>query len=363
MTSNTDSAGDDASSEPMEAEDYPETTAATSHGAGDAETELVLPATAAQPEHAWSIEEPATEAFPRRPWRSVWAIAGIGLLSAAIVAFAIFGVVALLKENRGDTPTSPTTPTHSAAAPASPAPPQAARPDDDEFVAMAISPRGIGTLHTGGFGTSGTQDRANQIALGECRADTGNDDCLLVNAGTFHGCVSYAIDTSLRTWASGSGVDSDSARVNALSRLGTPASFAVAQCSDPPGILRHGSAAVPPPTTAELRNSSLPGTDGLGWTAYPGARCDSGNKPAVMGRTTLSVVVVCQIQPGNFYYRGVRLSDGAGIELANAVRSSDGFDVTNPVDGTRYQVRPTGISITSPGGQVYPEPMIEYWAS
>jgi len=82
-----------------------------------------------------------------------------------------------------------------------------------------------------------------------------------------------------------------------------------------------------------------------------------------MGRTTLSVVVVCQIQPGSFYYRGVRLNDGAGIELPNAVRSSDGFDVTNPVDGTRYQVRQTGISITSPDGQVYPEPMIEYWAS
>jgi serine/threonine-protein kinase len=82
-----------------------------------------------------------------------------------------------------------------------------------------------------------------------------------------------------------------------------------------------------------------------------------------MGRTAQSVVVVCQIQPGNFYYRGVRLSDGAGIELANAVRSSDGFDVTNPVDGTHYQVRPTGIAITSPGGQLYPEPMIECWAS
>ena len=82
-----------------------------------------------------------------------------------------------------------------------------------------------------------------------------------------------------------------------------------------------------------------------------------------MGRTTLSVLVVCQIQPGSFYYRGVRLSDGAGIELPNAVRSSDGFDVTNPVDGTRYQVRQTGISITSPDGQVYPEPMIDYWAS
>ena len=123
----------------------------------------------------------------------------------------------------------------------------------------------------------------------------------------------------------------------------------------------------PPPKpampTASARLASLPGTDDRGWTAPPGARCDSGTPPAVMGRTAKSVVVVCQVQPGNFYYRGVRLSDGAGIELANAVRSSDGFDVVNPVDGTRYQVRPTGISITSPGGQVYPEPMIEYWAS
>jgi len=115
-------------------------------------------------------------------------------------------------------------------------------------------------------------------------------------------------------------------------------------------------------TTAQLSIASLPGTDDLGWIAYAHARCDSGTRPAAMGRTTQSVLVVCQIQPGSFYYRGVRLSDGAGIELANAVRSSDGFDVTNPVDGTRYQVRQTGISITSPDGQVYTEPMIEYWA-
>ena len=35
---------------------------------------------------------------------------------------------------------------------------------------------------------------------------------------------------------------------------------------------------------------------------------------------------------------------------------------TNPVDGTRYQVRPTGVSITLPNGQVFSEPMIEYAA-
>jgi serine/threonine protein kinase len=116
-------------------------------------------------------------------------------------------------------------------------------------------------------------------------------------------------------------------------------------------------------STALQPEPGWPGTDAQGFVGYPAARCDSGSTPAAMGHTTQSLVVVCEIGPANYYYRGLRLSDGAGIELANAVRSSDGFDVTNPVDGTRYQVRPTGISITSPAGQVSSEPMIEYWAS
>ena len=113
-------------------------------------------------------------------------------------------------------------------------------------------------------------------------------------------------------------------------------------------------------TTAQLTTAAMPGTDDLGWTGYPGARCDSGNQPAVMARTTQSVVVVCQIQPGNFYYRGVRLSDGASIELANAVRSSGGFDVTNPTDGTRYRIRATSLTIVPPDGPASYEPMLQY---
>jgi len=119
----------------------------------------------------------------------------------------------------------------------------------------------------------------------------------------------------------------------------------------------------PATTTAQLSIGSLPGTDDLGWTAYPSARCDSGNQPAVMGRTTKSVMVVCEIQPGNFYYRGVRLSDGASIELANAVRSSGGFDVTNPTDGTHYRIRPTSLTIAPPDGPASSEPMLEYASS
>jgi serine/threonine-protein kinase len=78
-----------------------------------------------------------------------------------------------------------------------------------------------------------------------------------------------------------------------------------------------------------------------------------------MARTTQSVVVVCQIQPGNFYYRGVRLSDGASIELANAVRSSGGFDVTNPTDGPLPNPA-TSLTIVSPDGPASYEPTLQY---
>ncbi|MDT5322600.1 MAG: hypothetical protein QOD88_5122 [Mycobacterium sp.] len=109
--------------------------------------------------------------------------------------------------------------------------------------------------------------------------------------------------------------------------------------------------------------ASVPGTDQGGWIGYPGARCEHGTQPAALARTTQSVLVICEIQPGSFYYRGVRLSDGAGIELANAVRSSIGFDVTNPSDGTRYQIRPATLTIIAPSGQASTEPVVEYSSS
>ena len=107
----------------------------------------------------------------------------------------------------------------------------------------------------------------------------------------------------------------------------------------------------------------MPGTDQGGWIGYPGARCEHGTQPATLARTTQPVLVICEIQPGSFYYRGVRLSDGAGIELANAVRSSIGFDVTNPSDGTRYQIRPATLTIIALSGQASTEPVVEYSSS
>jgi Protein of unknown function (DUF2510) len=115
-------------------------------------------------------------------------------------------------------------------------------------------------------------------------------------------------------------------------------------------------------TSTPTLSATLPGTDSQGFLAYPAARCDPGNPAAALGRTTKSVLVVCQVGPGSYYYRGVRLSDGASIELANVVHSSGGWDVTNPVDGTRYEIRPDHLTITR-GQTSESEPMVQYASS
>ena len=144
-------------------------------------------------------------------------------------------------------------------------------------------------------------------------------------------------------------------RAAAVVMVSTAAAGATLLLGRPNGGAPRDNQAKPLPsivttTPAPTAAPTPPGTDDRGWTTYPGARCESGNPPAVMARTTHSVVVICEIQPGNFYYRGVRLSDGASIELANAVRSSQGFDITNPADGTIYRIQPTSLTIAPADG-------------
>jgi serine/threonine protein kinase len=114
-----------------------------------------------------------------------------------------------------------------------------------------------------------------------------------------------------------------------------------------------------PATKTPSLSGPVQGADGLGFVGHT-ARCDPGNPPAIVVRTALSLAVVCQTAPGSFYYRGERISDGANIELANAVRTSGGFDVTNPADGTRYEVRPQRLKIISNGHVDSSEPVLQY---
>jgi serine/threonine-protein kinase len=90
------------------------------------------------------------------------------------------------------------------------------------------------------------------------------------------------------------------------------------------------------------------------------ARCDAGSTPVAAIRTAQSLAVVCETSPGSYYYHGERLRDGANVQLANAVPNGGGFDVSNPADGARYEVRPDHLNILSNGHVDSAEPALEY---
>jgi serine/threonine-protein kinase len=126
----------------------------------------------------------------------------------------------------------------------------------------------------------------------------------------------------------------------------------------PPGTAAPARSTASPPKTPSL-SSPVAGADGLGFVGHT-ARCDPGNAPAAVVRTAQSLAVVCQSGPEIFYYRGERIRDGANIELADAVRASGGFDVTDPASGVRYEVRPQRLTILSNGHVDSAEPVLDY---
>ena len=132
--------------------------------------------------------------------------------------------------------------------------------------------------------------------------------------------------------------------------------------SPPPLTAKASPSALPstpaPPKTPSL-SASVKGADGLGFVGET-ARCDPGNPPAAVVRTAQSLAVVCQNLSGSYYYRGERIRDGANIELSNAERVADGFDVHNPLNGVLYEVRPERLQIMSSGHVDSSEPVLQY---
>ncbi|MHA7650407.1 serine/threonine-protein kinase [Mycobacterium sp. ML4] len=120
--------------------------------------------------------------------------------------------------------------------------------------------------------------------------------------------------------------------------------------------------ALPGTSTTPSLSRPVDGADALGFVGHT-ARCDPGSPPAAVLRTAKSLVVVCKAGPQSFYYRGERISDGAHIELPNAVPTSGGFDVTNPANGVRYQIRPQMLTILSGRHVDSAEPALQYAAA
>ncbi|MGW4356250.1 serine/threonine-protein kinase, partial [Nocardia sp. NPDC004582] len=74
-----------------------------------------------------------------------------------------------------------------------------------------------------------------------------------------------------------------------------------------------------------------------------------------------SRLVVCRSATGRYYYQGLRVSDGATIQINDPVPDgSGGFTVTNPTDGTQYLITAYSLIITKNGQTVANESMSEY---
>ncbi|MFI9510552.1 serine/threonine-protein kinase [Nocardia sp. NPDC052566] len=115
----------------------------------------------------------------------------------------------------------------------------------------------------------------------------------------------------------------------------------------------------PQPVTTPPLVGTVAGSDGQGFTAGP--RCNSTNPAVTIGRTGRSRFVVCQTGVGRFYYKGLAVSNGNGIELDDPVPTGNGgFTATNPKDGTEYRISSRALIIVQGGAVVSNEPMLEF---
>lgn len=87
------------------------------------------------------------------------------------------------------------------------------------------------------------------------------------------------------------------------------------------------------------------------------AYCDSTQLAVAFGRTTRSLVAICTKPEGGYEYRGVRLSDEAGLKTS-ATAADGGFIVQN--EGATYTVTPQQLLVTSDDKVVYRDTWVEY---
>lgn len=113
------------------------------------------------------------------------------------------------------------------------------------------------------------------------------------------------------------------------------------------------------PTTSATPLAGMTGMDGQGFVGHT-TRCESGTTPVAAIETSQSQAVICQTSNGTYEYKGERLRDGANLQLDNASPAGGGFDVTNPADGARYEIRPDRLRILSNGGVDSDEPALQY---
>jgi hypothetical protein len=88
------------------------------------------------------------------------------------------------------------------------------------------------------------------------------------------------------------------------------------------------------------------------------ARCEGSLTAVAIARTQGSLVTICTDQTGGYTYRGVRLSDGAALNVS--AESTGGREFVARSDGVTYSLSTQQLVITAGDTLVRREPVIEY---
>jgi hypothetical protein len=80
-----------------------------------------------------------------------------------------------------------------------------------------------------------------------------------------------------------------------------------------------------------------------------------------IGRTSESLVVICQTGVERYYYKGFGLQNGLSVDIDDPVRTGGTFVVTN--NGVQYPLSPVALTITQGSSVLSNEPMLEYWSA
>ncbi|WNG86376.1 hypothetical protein C6A87_021330 [Mycobacterium sp. ITM-2016-00317] len=138
--------------------------------------------------------------------------------------------------------------------------------------------------------------------------------------------------------------------------------------SDPTAVQASPAPARPIPTvnpapspaapTAAAQTTALK-SDSLGYVDSA-ARCDTDQRAAAIARTERAAVVVCEDSDGSLEYQGVRLHDGATLQLDDVRPMAVGFEARN--GATTYRLSPTELVVISGETLQSRDPIVEYRA-
>jgi len=112
-----------------------------------------------------------------------------------------------------------------------------------------------------------------------------------------------------------------------------------------------------PAPLPEAAAAPAPTTDEYGYVSSS-ARCDDGQALMAYGRTSRALVVICVRTDGQLEYRGMRISDQAGLSMP-AVRGADGTIVATN-NGVTYAVSPTMLLVSEGDSVLYRDSWIEF---